>query len=68
MQRWLIIGAVGYSLYWLMTRGKQKVQAIAAPAQTTGAPQPQPVQATVEPIANAFNLEAYPMGTFVARR
>lgn len=68
MQRLIIWGLFGYAAYWLLLKGRTQLPAISAPAQTTGAPQPQPVQGDVEPIANAFNLDAYPMGTFIARR
>ena len=69
MQRLVLWGIFGYAAYWLLIKGKTTLpKLVATPAQTTGAPQPQPVQGDVEPMANAFNLDAYPMGTFITRR
>ena len=68
MQRIAIIGIGAFAAYWFLIRGRQTVVAIAAPAQTTGAPQPQGVQGGWEPIANTYDLNAYPMGTFITRR
>jgi hypothetical protein len=70
MQKLLIAGLIGAGAYWyfFLRKPAATVQSSGGtPVQTTGAPQPQGVQAYPRAIADVYDLQAYPMGSFVGR-
>lgn len=60
----LLIGG-GLLCVWMTQR---KVTPPATPVATTGAPQPQAVSGSEEPMGDVYDLEAFPMGAFADRR
>lgn len=63
---WMMIAIGGGLLYLWMTQ-RAIAQPTALPVETTGAMQPKGVTGGDEPMANTYDLQAFPMGTFTQR-